>query len=67
MVKVNLGGENVKIGIPFEKVSPLDLVCIAEGFHGRYDDLYIDGDGKELVIVNPKPELLEALKRAGQI
>lgn len=57
----------MRVGIPFEKVSPLDLVCIAEGFHGKYRDIYIDGDRKELVIVNPKPELLEALERAGQI
>jgi len=55
------------VKIPWERVRLIDLVGIAEGFYGKYDDIAVDGDEKAIVIENPKPELLEALRRVGQV
>ena len=56
---------NVKV--PWEKLRLIDILGIAEGFYGQFDDIYIDGDERAVVIVNPGQKLLEALKRAGHI
>jgi len=29
----------------------------------RYEDIYFDGDRKEVVIINPSPKVVEALRR----
>lgn len=56
-----------KVEIPWFKLNIVDFVGLAEGFYGQYDDLYVDGDKRAVIIVNPKPKLLEVLKRTGYI
>jgi len=57
----------VKVEISLDEITGVDFVGIVEGFYGQYDDIYIDGDRRTLVIVNPKPKLLNALKKRNRV
>ena len=50
-----------QLEIPLDKIRLLDFVAIRDAFPFHFDDLYIDGDKRAVVIVNPSKELVKTL------
>jgi len=52
-----------EIKIPWNKISLAEFISLADTFRGEYEDIYVDGDEKAVVVTNPSDKMRKALVR----
>jgi len=52
-----------EIEISWSEISVADFTYLADAFRGQYENIYVDGDRKAVVIVNPSERMKIALGR----